>query len=134
MSNSKTSSFARNSFDSALKAALPIAFNAAWANGTGYFDGAVAEEIEAGEVRQCKDNLGRQLVLIGTPVGTCVVFERYSDNKEKLVCNLPVVVEKLIAAGNQCDDRTALMLFNYGTNIGQTLNCLVQTADSKAIA
>lgn len=59
-----------------------IAFSMDWKNGTGYLDGLVDDNVglRAGEVATMVDDLKRRVLVIGSPVGNIVVFERYSPS------------------------------------------------------
>lgn len=59
-----------------------IPFKEEWANGTGYYDGAVDDvKLSPGEeaksVSPAPNN--RRMLFIGTHLGTVVLFERYTD-------------------------------------------------------
>jgi hypothetical protein len=60
-----------------------IEFNPAWKNGTGYFDGAVRADfgLAPGKMARsyCPDSQ-RRIIVIGTPKGNMVMFERYSSS------------------------------------------------------
>lgn len=59
-----------------------LAFDMGWKNGTGYLDGLVQADVglRAGEVATMIDDFKRRVLLIGSPVGNIVVFERYSPS------------------------------------------------------
>ena len=59
-----------------------ITFDPTWANGTGYFDGAVKVPMAIGAVAKSNDTAGRRIILIGTRFGTVVVFDRYSGQTD----------------------------------------------------
>jgi len=80
-------------FNKAYAAAKPVPFNPVWNNGTGYFNGAVkgeaAPKLAVGEVA-CSMTLSdepRKLIIIGTPVGNVVVFQRYSNRDDIYTVN-----------------------------------------------
>lgn len=62
-----------------------IPFNAEWNNGTGYYNGACKGDdkvvLAAGEMAKCISPMpnNRKMIFVGTPVGTVVVFERFTD-------------------------------------------------------
>jgi hypothetical protein len=74
-----------------------VEFNNEWNNGTGYFDASVqligdgepeiAVVLESGEMAKCISPNDRKMIFVGTPLGTCVVFQRYSGSSEVLVTN-----------------------------------------------
>lgn len=57
-----------------------IAFSTEWKNGTGYLDKLVQTNVglRAGECATVVDDFKRRVLLIGSPVGNIVLFERYS--------------------------------------------------------
>lgn len=57
-----------------------IAFSGEWKNDTGYLNGAVVADLglRAGECAVTVDDFQRRVLLIGSPVGNIVVFERYT--------------------------------------------------------
>ena len=63
--------------------AFEIPFDPEWKNGTGYFDHAVDCYVPEGRVVKsiCPDT-ERRIVLVGTVLGTVVVFERYTPKPE----------------------------------------------------
>lgn len=72
-----TSEMFQRAFDST---GARIAFSMDWKNGTGYLDGLVQADVglRAGEVACAVDDFHRRVLVVGTPVGNIVVFERYS--------------------------------------------------------
>lgn len=82
----------------AITKTLP--FNPQWANGTGYFDHAVKGEcapvLGAGEMAKSEDDVGRPLIIIGTPIGNVVVFRRYSKEMGRYTFNAPRNFEALM--------------------------------------
>lgn len=84
-------------FTAAYEAAPKIDFNMAWSNGTGYFDhaveGAHAPKIGNGKMVSSATPSGRRIIIVGTRIGNCVVFERYTDNAEKYVFNAPTALK-----------------------------------------
>lgn len=71
-----------------------IPFNPEWNNGTGYYDGACKGSdkvvLESGEMAKCISPMpnNRKMIFVGTPVGTVVVFERFSGgDKDVYVFN-----------------------------------------------
>jgi len=54
-----------------------VPFDPTWANGTGYFDGAVdGLKLSIGEVVKSTCPTGRRLIIVGTVLGNVIVFER----------------------------------------------------------
>jgi hypothetical protein len=64
-----------------------IPFNVEWNNGTGYYDGACKGSdkviLEPGELAKSISPMpnNRKMIFVGTPVGTVVVFERFSGGE-----------------------------------------------------
>lgn len=99
-----------------------IPFSAEWLNGTGYFDGAVrAVKLRKGHRAKSTAADGRRLVMVGTSVGTCVAFERYSPgtgSRFVIVTNLPSEARVLVPSGSLDIDQFAeLFGSNYSISI-----------------
>lgn len=64
------------------KIGAKIAFSTEWKNGTGYLDNLVDANVglRAGECAVTVDDFKRRVLVIGTPVGNVVLFERYSPS------------------------------------------------------
>ena len=79
-----------------------IVFDSRWKNGTGYLDGAVRTvHLEDGQLAAFTDDAKRRGVIVGTPAGNVVLFERYSswsstDTPEVLVSNHPVALRQML--------------------------------------
>lgn len=75
-------------FESALaniKEVIP--FNPEWRSGTGFFSGAQEAVVKIGAVVQSEcPETHRRLILVGTALGTVVVFERYSPHADASFC------------------------------------------------
>jgi len=67
------------------KKIMPVEYNPAWANGTGYFNGAT--KFITDDISQFKDESGRNGLIIPFKTGNLVVFERYSEEQSILVVN-----------------------------------------------
>jgi hypothetical protein len=84
-----------NVFDANFEAVTKVTnFNPSWYNGTGYFDHAVnggphSVTLEVGEMSKslAAGDDGRKLIFVGTDLGTIVVFQRFTDDSEKIVSN-----------------------------------------------
>lgn len=123
-----------------------ITFNVNWNNGTGYFDNAVASydapKLGLGEMGKATDNHGRHLLIVNTPVGNVVLFERFNDPLNSvIVSNAPAQIERLfpeLSIGKMTCECIAKMcgvmyaedrIIAFGMpNIGMLLNDIVQTA------
>lgn len=81
-------------FSTAFEKAVCIEFKEEFNNGTGYFDKLTEYPVPAGEIRKTEDPYGRRILLLGTILGTVVIFDRYSGQKDKdkivLVYNAPI--------------------------------------------
>ena len=76
-----------NQFNQLVNSATVVPFDREWHNGTGYFDGAIPEEVVGIKTSTAED--GRRLVIIPVQYGMNVVlFERYTDSS-KIAFNLP---------------------------------------------
>jgi hypothetical protein len=83
-----------NKFNSITKV---IEFDPRWNNDTGYFDLAVEMKgdggpeivisLKPGEMAKCVSPDDRKMIFVGTDLGTCVVFQRYSGDSSILVTN-----------------------------------------------
>ena len=72
-----------------------VEFNPSWKNGTGYLDNAVHDKsIEVASTTI--DDFGRKVIIVPTPVGNVVVFERFSGgDRGIIVSNAPRQVASL---------------------------------------
>jgi hypothetical protein len=72
-----------------------IPFDKNWDDGSGYFDKACDFELEPGKAHYSvsnsglQKNQGRLLVLIGSEVGTYVLFQRYNDSESVVTVQVP---------------------------------------------
>lgn len=113
-----------------------IPFNVEWANGTGYFNGAVTEDLglKPGEVGKSvaggEDK--RRMIIIGTCAGNVVVFERYTptENTEEnlvVVSNAPrgFSSTRLVIDGAMSDDHFIDVVGMYGQlNVSQRIESI----------
>jgi hypothetical protein len=113
-----------------------IPFDIKWANGTGYFNGAVTADLglKPGEVGKSvaggEDR--RRMIIIGTCAGNVVVFERYTpteNTKENLVVvsNAPrgFSSTRLVIDGAMSDDHFMDVVGMYGQlNVGQRIESI----------
>lgn len=106
-----------------------IPFDVEWENGTGYFDYATKYPLPAGELGKSVDQHGRRIIMVGTPVGTIVFFERYSAKAESeslvVVVNRPMVLNTLVPEGAQSEDMFCRVTGIYCQNIGDVLRDIV---------
>lgn len=99
---SSMASYAAHVFETRFNDALPVEFNPAWANGTGYYDHVVKFHIPVGKVYKTTDTgTCRRLILIGTEHGTAVFFERYTPGHGPMVVvsNVPPQLRELVPNG-----------------------------------
>lgn len=80
-----------------------VPFNPKWANGTGYYDHAVKGEeapaLQPGDIvkTMSEGDNRRRIVIIGTPMGNLVMFDRYTDGARGIVVkNAPEDLCKLV--------------------------------------
>lgn len=84
-----------------------IPFERSWKNGTGYFNGAVNVKLAVGEqAKAVCDDSARRIIMTGTPLGTVVVFERYSPEADK---------RSDIFVGNYTSEFKQARLFDVGS-------------------
>lgn len=111
-----------------------IPFNKDWSNGTGYFDNAVAgihaPVIPAGEIVKSVTPGNRKILIVGTPIGNMVVFQRYDNGQHDVyVYNTTTVIEHSgWFEGTRMDERQMVIAIGeYGDgmdNIGRTIKRL----------
>lgn len=118
-----------NSLFDEIKTVIP--FSEKWYNGTGYLDGAVRDvKLEPGARAKSEtsgvDGLTRRIILIGTPVGTVVFFERYLPEKDGtrssiIVNNVPSELDGIIASGPVSDNKLSAFIGADWLNIGHSV-------------
>ena len=123
--------FARVYFDKAFEAAQKIVSLEDHHNGTGYFDSSQSAEfdLEAGQIARATTNDRRKAVIIGSPLGNVVIFERYSDGGSDIfVCHLHDTVRQMTDInGALTVDQMSMLTGMAGTpNIGKLLGRLEQ--------
>lgn len=118
-----------------------IAFDPEWANGTGYYNGAVEaplEGVEIGEIARSRapGSNNRRILMVKTQFGNVVVFERYTPKEEQLqgplVMNLPKAVKQSEMAGEEgaLAMETLVKIFGDGSlmdNVGLRLFHFLKT-------
>ncbi len=117
-----------------------IPFDPEWKNGTGYLDGAINVKLAAGVCAKSYDDFNRRIILIGTPVGTIVLFDRHTGNddpeKENIVVviNRPWSLARLLPEGSQSDDEfNRIVGYTQESNIGAVLAKIIKTVNKKAV-
>jgi hypothetical protein len=114
-----TMSYAAHVFEKQFNDALPIEFNPAWANGTGYYDNAVNFHVPVGKVYKTTDTgTSRRLLLVGTEHGTAVFFERYTPGHGPMVIvsNVPRQLRDLVPNGSLLGDDLAKIIGTLTTS------------------
>lgn len=124
-----TTSTIQNTFATAFDSATKIDFDPSWANNTGYFDGAVFHKLESGKRAAAVDPTGRRIIMVGTPLGTCVAFERYTPDTGSsfvVVSNVPNDARTFIPSGRMDDDTLFNCFGSNSRNLGTALNLVVE--------
>jgi hypothetical protein len=107
---------------------VQIEFKPQWRNGTGYFDGAVHEELvgEFGTVYTCTDEESRRVLLIcKTQFGNVVIFQRYSDGDKGVVTgNFSTRLKAFLPSGAWSANDVEHWFAPWSTNIGETVEYL----------
>lgn len=107
-----------------------VPFNPDWANGTGYFDGLSRNtkllKLENGQRVKAVDEHGRRLIIVGTRLGNCVVFERYSDNANIIVCNLPHQVKVVFDLQGSLDTHQVSFIAGQTYNADYSINSRIE--------
>lgn len=112
-----------------------IPFDNNWANGTGYFDGAVKADLGLKPGELAVSTAGgedlRKMIIIGTRFGNVVIFERYTpkdDGNENIVVvvNRPSKLSRFVKNGamstEHFEDLTGSGIFSL--NIGADIERL----------
>lgn len=105
-----------------------VTFDPVWRDDTGRLSNAVRLDLKIGEVAKatCPDS-GRRIILVGTPMDTVVVFERYNvdDGKSfKLVYNSNPILDRLLGGSFLSIAQFNLVVTDYNIkeNIGMFLD------------
>lgn len=114
------------SFNVAYDNVPEITFNPKWNNGTGYFDGAVdyddAPVLAVGEVVRSvtPEPNNRKILIVGTPVGNVVAFQRYTNRNDVHVYCSSTAFNRIAgnALGRPLCAEDIDRLFNAKENIG----------------
>lgn len=113
-------------------AVVEVPFDAAWSNGTGYFDGAVKATIKGlevpGAVGRCRDQKGRRILIVATRFGNTVVFDRYTgqDQSGVYVSNAPSnpLIQLVVSGSSVSEDEMNTLFGGWGIlqdNIGYAI-------------
>lgn len=108
-----------------------VPFDPKWNNGTGYFDHLVHDDLELkdGEVVRFVDNMMRNGIIIGSPLGNLVVFERRTRKLDKVqshdavivVTNLPRELRWMYPNGLTSDEFNTILGIPGNPNMGERL-------------
>lgn len=108
-----------------------VPFDPKWNNGTGYFDHLVNDdlELEDGEVVRFVDNMMRNGIIIGSPLGNLVIFERRARKLDKvqdhdtviMVTNLPRELRWMYPNELTVDEFNRVMGIPGNPNLGKRL-------------
>jgi len=119
---------------------VAIDFDADWKNGTGYFDHAVDCFVAEGQVvKTICPTTARRIILIGTVLGTVVVFERYSPDLQQpfiLTWHAPKALRPFIGEPALTAEKLELIVCTYHPqeNISRYVNALVDAGVKARIA
>ena len=108
-----------------------VPFDPKWNNGTGYFDNLVKEDLglEAGEVVRFVDKTLRNGIIIGSPLGNLVIFERRARKFEMvqpynaviMVTNLPRELRWMYPNELTSDEFNTILGIPGNPNLGERL-------------
>lgn len=108
-----------------------VPFDPKWNNGTGYFDHLVHDDLklENGEVRRFADYMMRNGIIIGSPLGNLVIFERRARKLDKVqphdavivVTNLPRELRWMYPNELTSDEFNTIMGIPGNPNLGKRL-------------
>jgi hypothetical protein len=115
-----------------------IPFNPTWANGTDYFNGATALDIGVGKrVKATCTSSKRRLIMVGTKLGTCVAFERFTPDIGEafvVVSNTPHMLNVFIPSGSMDENTFQNNFGNDSSNVGTQLHRLEKALLNPAMA
>lgn len=142
MNNSITPvSFLANQFAKLIaNVAFEIPFEPEWKNGTGYFDHAVDCYVPEGRVvKSTCPTTNRRLVLVGTVLGTVVVFERYTPDIGQpfiLTWHAPKALRNFLGEPALTAERLDMIVCHYHTqtNISVYVDRLVDAGVNARLA
>ena len=114
-----------------------VNFNQLWHNGTGYMNGAAdgphAPKLNMGQMKASTDDNGRRIIIIGTPIGNAVVFERYSTAAGVFVANYATALSDTGIVPSSKIDYDGMMTLlgdSCNRNIGEMLIYIFSTVNS----
>lgn len=119
-----------------------VPFDPKWNNGTGYFDHLVNDdlELEDGEVVRFVDNMMRNGIIIGSPLGNLVIFERRARKLDKvqdhdtvmMVTNLPRELRWMYPNELTVDEFNTIMGIPGNPNLGKRIETIVKAVTQRA--
>lgn len=115
---------------SLLKIKESVAFNPEWRSDNGYFENAINFPVECGKVVKSVCSFSdRRLILVGTPLGTVVVFERFAPKtgqKFVLIHNSHKDLAPMLGSGGLSMAQFSLVVTSWDIeeNIGSYLGKL----------
>lgn len=109
------------------KVETEVPYRAGWANGTGYLDHAVSDELLLANGQRWKsvDHSGRRIVGVKTPFGNVVIFARYADEDNGVITsNAPSELRSVVMQGSMTANQihSCLGYFDFDNNIGKALD------------
>ena len=120
----------KNIFERAFNAipeSMVVQEKVEWSNGTGYYDGlcgGYAPTLKTGAVAKFMSANNRRVIVVGTPRGNLVVFDRYSRNDEgqypgPCVINAARRLEalKLFETTGGVSERDMYLFVGYGDDV-----------------
>lgn len=115
---------------SLIKIKESVPFNPEWRSDNGYFENAINFPLESGKVvKSVCTNSDRRLILVGTPLGTVVVFERFAPKtgqKFVLIHNSHKELAPMLGTSGLSMAQFSLVVTSWDIeeNIGSYLNKL----------
>ena len=119
-----------------------VPFDPKWNNGTGYFDHLVHDDLklENGEVRRFADYMMRNGIIIGSPLGNLVIFERRARKLDKVqphdavivVTNLPRELRWMYPNELTSDEFNTIMGIPGNPNLGKRIETIVKAVTQRA--
>lgn len=126
-------SLVERNFKSVLeKIAFEVPFETEWKNGTGYFDHAVDCYVPEGRVvKSLCPTTKRRIILVGTVLGTVVVFERYTPDMNQpfiLTWHAPKALRAFIGEPALTSDTLERIVCTYypQDNISKHVDALIE--------
>ena len=92
-----------------------VPYDSKWENGTGYLNGLCNEMLglKIGEVAKTVDGAERKILMMGTPYGNIVIFQRYTGKDYPIVCNESMGARKVMIATKSGVDEDGDTTYGY---------------------